>query len=383
MNKFKYYFILLLAGVAIVSCNKSDDDDDTVAVPLRDYTVQYNADNDSIIKYLKNNYITVTNSPGTQQDQDVVISKLVAGDGHVSIWDQQDYLLTTRDVYNDDITYKVYYLILREGTGQNPVNTDKIVAAYKGNLLNGTVFDSSAGGIPGKFLLWPYDQAGADGSFTVIDGWSEIFPKFKTGTATTGTDGVITYNDFGAGVMFLPSGLAYYESAKTDIPAYSPLVFSFKLYDLQRLDHDSDGVYDYQEDINNDGYLYDFTDKVRYPNFPETLVDDTDGDGNADFVDFDDDGDGFTTRFELTKPTGATFSGLSSYYPYDPILDNPNTPNTDESEIWGIPRRPTGALADPTKEESATNSKAFLPEDYTDPARLRMHLDKTYPIKKQ
>jgi FKBP-type peptidyl-prolyl cis-trans isomerase FkpA len=380
MNKFKYYFILLLAGISLVSCNKSDDDD-TVVVPLNDYTVQYKADNDSIVKYLNTNYITVTNSPGTPEDQDVTITKITNPATQPSI---MSYLnsatfpkLLTRDVYNDDITYKVYYLVLRQGTGEvAPMNTDRIYATYKGNLLNGTVFDSSYN-VPG---IWDLDGLGARGVF--VDGWKEIFPKFNIGTSTTAANGVQTYDNFGAGVMFLPSGLAYYASATATIPAYSPLVFSFKLYDLTRTDHDQDGVYDFQEDINKDGYLYDFSDTVKYPSPPVNLVDDTDGDGVADFLDIDDDGDGYSTRFELTKPTGATYSGVSKYYPYDPILDNPKTPNTDESEIWGIPRRPTGALADPTKPESITNSRAFLPADYTDPTRLRMHVDKTYPYQK-
>jgi len=398
MNKFKYYFILLLAGISLVSCNKSGDDD-TPTVPLRDYAVQYKADNDSIEKYLKTNYITVVNSPGTPQDQDVVIKKIVPGDGNVSIWDQTTYKLTSRDVYSDDVTYKVYYLILREGTGSSPTNTDKIVASYTGNLLDNTVFDSSYG-YPGNYFLFPYANSTATES-TVIEGWSEIFPKFKTGTSKTDPNsGVITYTGYGAGVMFLPSGLGYYASSRTGIPAYSPLVFSFKLFDLQRMDNEysvsastggrvfiGDGVPDYLEDINGDGYLYDFRDKTKYPNPPASLVDDTDGDGIADYVDFDDDGDGFTTLFELTKPTGQSGIvgginyGARLYYPWDPIVDNPATPNTDETEPRGIPRRPTGALADPTKAESATNTRAYLPEDYTANPRLRIHLDKTYPIK--
>ncbi|KQB42975.1 FKBP-type peptidyl-prolyl cis-trans isomerase [Flavobacterium aquidurense] len=394
MNKFKYYFILLLAGISLVSCNKSDDDN-VVTVPLRDYAVQYKADNDSIEKYLKTNYITVTNSPGTPQDQDVVIKKIVAGDGNVSIWDQGTYKLTSRNVYSNDITYKVYYLILREGTGSAPTNTDKIVASYTGNLLNNTVFDSSYG-IGTTFNLFPYSNEGS-----VIEGWSEIFPKFKTGSSTTDPgSGVISYKDFGAGVMFLPSGLAYYADSKGTIPSYSPIVFSFKLFDLQRMDNEytisastggrvflGDGVPDYLEDINGDGYLYDFRDKTKYPNPPAELVDDTDKDGVADFVDFDDDGDGFTTRFELTKPTSETgivngFNyGARLYYPWEPLVDNPNTPNTDETEPRGIPRRPTGALADPTKPESATNVRKYIETDYTDNPRLRIHLDNTYPIK--
>ena len=399
MNKFKYYFILLLAGISLVSCSKSDDND-VVTVPLRDYAEQYKADNDSIIKYLKTNYITVTNSPGTPEDQNVVIKKIVAGDGNVSIWDQTLYPLETRDVYSNDVTYKVYYLTLRKGSGQSPTNTDKVVTSYSGNLLDNTVFDSSYG-YATNWFLFPYANATGTDKVAKAQGWSEIFPKFKTGVSKTDPNsGVITYSDFGAGVMFLPSGLAYYAGGSGSVPAYTPVVFSFKLFDLQRMDNEftvstttglavflGDGIPDYLEDINGDGYLYDFRDTKKYPNPPANLIDDTDGDGIPDFLDFDDDGDGFLTRFELTKPAdqigivnGVNY-GIRLYYPWDPTVDNPLTPNTDETEPRGIPRRPTGALADPTKPESSTNVKAYLPEDYTANPRLRIHLDKTYPIK--
>lgn len=237
MNKFKYYFILLLAGISLVSCNKSDDND-VVTVPLRDYAEQYKADNDSIIKYLKTNYITVTNNPGTPQDQDVVIKKIVAGDGNVSIWDQTTYPLETRDVYSNDVTYKVYYLTLRKGLGQSPTNTDKVVTSYSGNLLDNTVFETSYG-YATNWFLFPYGADTATDKVTRVEGWSEIFPKFKTGTSKTDPNsGVITYSDFGAGVMFLPSGLAYYAGGSGSVPAYTPVVFSFKLFDLQRMDNE-------------------------------------------------------------------------------------------------------------------------------------------------
>ena len=363
MNKFKYYFVLLLAGLAIVSCNKSDDDE-AVVVPLRDYAEQYKADNDSIVKYLNNNYIEV------DANYDVKITKIPAGGTQVSIWSQTDYPLQSRDVYNHGVTYKVYYLTFRKGTGESPVNTDRINASYSGNLINGTVFDSSQG-LGRTFDLFVYATQ------PVIDGWGEIFPLFKTGTSVTADNGVITYDNYGAGVMFLPSGLGYYGSAQTDIPAYSPLVFSFKLFALQRLDHDGDGIFDVDEDLNKDGYLYDFRDTARFPTSQPALVDDTDKDGVADFADIDDDGDGFTTLFEITKPTDAPVTGVSKYYPFSPVADNPNTPNTDESETYGIPRRFTGPLKNPLLLESATNPKTALPEDYTDSSRLRLHLDKT------
>ncbi|MFD2939961.1 FKBP-type peptidyl-prolyl cis-trans isomerase [Flavobacterium notoginsengisoli] len=361
MNKFKYYFVLLLAGLAIISCSKKGDDDIEVT-PVRDYAEQYKADNDSIEKYLKNNYIKSVSA-----DFDITFEKITDPATQVSIWDQQTYPLQHRDVYNRDVNYKVYYLILRQGAGEAPCNFDNINVAYKGNLLNGTEFDNSYG-LGRDFSLDVYQG--------IIDGWGEIMPKFKTGVrSVSSTDGAVSYSNYGAGVMFLPSGLGYYANTQANIPAYSPLVFSFKLFGLRRVDSEysfngsanvivGDGVPTYLEDVNGDGYVYDHRDKVRFPNMPPDLIDDTDKDGIPDFLDFDDDGDGYTTRFEITKPTDATFTGISKYYPYDPIPDNPDTPNVDESETWGIP--------------------AVLPDgtvDYTTPGRLgrlRLHVDKDH-----
>lgn len=382
MNKFKYYFILLLAGIAIVSCSKDHDDPETV--PLRDYKEQYKADNDSIVKYLNTHYIKEVTA-----NFDITIEKIPAGGTQTSIMNQTVYPLQSRDVYNHDVTYKVYYLSLNKGTGEAPMNTDRVFASYTGSLLNGTVFDSSYG-VGRSFELYMYAAQ------SVIDGWGEIFPQFKTGTPSApGPDGTITYTDFGAGVMFLPSGLGYYGSGQESIPAYSPLVFSFKLFSLQRLDHDFDGVFDYQEDLNGDGYVYDFRDTARYPTPPTTMVaDDTDKDGIPDYVDSDDDGDGFSTYYEITKPAGQIGFGVkdgqpynygaSTYYFWDPVVDNPSTPNADETEPRGIPRRPTGPLknpADPT--ESIDNPKSFVDDDYTATGRLRIHLDKSYPYQKK
>ncbi|RZJ54046.1 MAG: hypothetical protein EOO44_06460 [Flavobacterium sp.] len=351
MNKFKYYFILLLAGIAVVSCNK-DDDNDVEVVPLRDYKVQYKADNDSIVKYLKTNYIEVDKTTF-----DVKITKIKAGGTQLSIWDQKEYELKIRKVYSNDVNYEVYYLVLREGTGASPCNYDKISASYTGNVLTTSEYFDTSYGVARTFSLEPYLNT------SVIEGWSEIFPQFKTGTSTTAENGVITYDNYGAGVMFLPSGLGYYANTQDKIPAYSPLVFSFKLFSLQRLDHDFDGVFDFEEDLNHDGYLYDFRNTAKYPNPPKDLVsiDDTDKDGVADFIDVDDDGDGYTTFFEITKPTGAPKTGLSTYYPYNPVLDNPNTPNVDETETYGIP------------EFAATGEP-----DYTSPGRKRIHVDKAH-----
>jgi hypothetical protein len=78
--------------------------------------------------------------------------------------------------------------------------------------------------------------------FSTISGWERNIPLFKTGdTPIANADGTVTYNNFGAGVMFIPSGLAYY-STGSGIPTYVPLIFKFKLFAISRLDQDGDGI---------------------------------------------------------------------------------------------------------------------------------------------
>lgn len=396
MNKLKYYFVLLLAGIAIVSCNKKDDDDEVVVVPLKDYQEQFNTDNANIEEYLNTYYISVT------ENMDVTFTKITDPASQPSIMSYLDSptfpKLVLRNIDLHGITYKMYYLVLRQGSGVSPMNTDGVLTAYRGEYLKRvektntepehlttTFFDQS---VYPKNVIDMYVS-------NVIKGWSEIFPQFKAGTTTYNGDGTPNYQDFGAGVLFIPSGLGYYSAppSSSTIPAYAPLIFTFKLYDVKRMDHENngysngvlsenpDGVFDYQEDLNGDGYVRDYRDTTLYPNAPVN-PDDTDGDGIPDFLDHDDDGDGYTTRFEVTKPALAPITGISLYYPYDSRGDNPDTPNVDESELWGIPRKPTGDLTDNSKPESITNPRKFVPEDYTTPGRLRIHVDKTYPYKK-
>lgn len=302
MNKFKYYFILMIGVVSLFSCSKNDT---PTVEPLRDYAVQYASDNTDIEEYLKTNYITVVNHPGFIDDQDISIVKIPAGGTQKSIWDQTTYELKSRNVSLHDITYKLYYLVLRTGTGTAPSNVDGVLASYKGEYLERltTAGVTALTATPFEEVKYPQQFFSL---FSVIPGWSEIFPQFKTGTYTSNSDGTVSYNDFGAGVMFIPSGLAYYAAGKGTIPAYAPLVFGFKLYEIQRTDQDGDGVMSFQEDINGDGYMRVLATGVANP-------DDTDGDGIPNFADVDDDGDGYGTKIEIKNPA----TGLS--YPFADI----------------------------------------------------------------
>lgn len=317
MNKIKLNFIVLLTMLIAVSSCK-DDDDDIVVTPPKPYAEQYALDIAAIESYLKTHYISnIVNHPGFPDDQDVTISEITDAATQPSLYSYLDSptlpRLSFRNVSLHNITYKVYTLVIREGVrkdavnagGEYPCNLDGVFAGYKGTLLDGTVFDSSNNGQ----ALYNIDGTDHDGGMGVIRGWSEGFPQFSTGWVSANPDnsGTIQYNDFGVGVMFIPSGLGYYNTAKTNIPAYSPLVFSVKLYSVKRYDHDADGIPSYQEDLNGDHYMNSFATGVVNP-------DDTDKDGTPDFADFDDDGDNYATRGEVKDANG-------KYYEFDKIPD--------------------------------------------------------------
>tara|TARA_R110000868_G_scaffold36900_6_gene130529 strand:+ start:1383 stop:2354 length:972 start_codon:yes stop_codon:yes gene_type:complete len=294
MNKFKYYFILIITTFSLFSCSKNNSN---AIVPLRDYAVQYTSDNSDIEEYLKTYYITVVDHPGFSDDQDVTFTKIPDGGTQKSIWDQTDYELKSREVSLHDITYKLYYLVLRQGIGSSPSNVDGVLSSYRGDYLEQIVTSNVSTLTVTQFEEVKYPQQMIS-LFSTITGWSEIFPQFKTGGYTTKEDGTVSYNDFGAGVMFIPSGLAYYATGSGVVPAYVPLVFSFKLYELQRLDQDGDGIPSYLEDLNGDGYMRSLATGVVNP-------DDTDGDLIPNFLDVDDDADGYSTKSEITNANGA------------------------------------------------------------------------------
>lgn len=264
MNKiYKILFFLLAAFT--VSCSKNDDNS---PAPLRDYADQYAKDLDTIDEFIDTHYMTVT------PDYDVTFTAIPTGGTQPSIRTQHDYPLDSIIVNKHDIDYKVYYIKLREGDNKAPTAVDSVHVAYKGNLINLSQFDYA------QNPLW----------FTlenVIPGWGEIIPLFKTGTYDT-TEGPnpVTFTGYGAGVMFLPSGLAYYSQTTANIPSYSSLIFSFKLMELRYRDHDKDGILS--------------KDEVEHPgDNPKDY--DSDGDGTPNMNDIDDDNDHFLTKNEIHK----------------------------------------------------------------------------------
>ncbi|MCH7523579.1 MAG: hypothetical protein IIC74_00875, partial [Bacteroidetes bacterium] len=119
----------------------------------------------------------------------------------------------------------------------------------------------------------------------LVPGWNRVMPEFNIAESfIENGDGTISFANAGVGVMFLPSGLAFFADSPPGVPLYSNVIFKFELYQSEVNDHDLDGVPSYLEDLNGNLNLND---------------DDTDANTLPNYFDPDDDGDGVLTINEL------------------------------------------------------------------------------------
>jgi hypothetical protein len=317
MNKIKYYFTALITILTLFSCSKNEIAAET---PAKDFGPQYNIEIANIETYLKTYYIKEL---GPNEDStDVTFDKIPDGGTQASIYsllnkpDQFKRILLSKNIDLHGITYKLYYLLLSPGTGDSPCNVDNVLTAYRGEYINTTTTNNVTTVTGTTFFEEQKKPQAMFNLSNTIRGWGEIFPKLKVGTSTSNSDdGTVTYKDFGAAWVFIPSGLAYYNSGTGSIPAYASLIFRIKLYAIKRNDTDNDGIPSYKEDINHDGFVRDYRNTTLYPTTPVN-PDDTDGDKIPDFIDIDDDGDFYTTIFEITNPA------TKKLYPFG--SDDPN-----------------------------------------------------------
>lgn len=283
MNRILKAFSLIALITFFASCKK---DDDANVAPPRDYGVQYASDKDSIETFLKTHSIDLNT-----MTMDATFPLINKDNTDPSIWTQTEYPLKNIKVTRNDVEYTVYYLSFREGVKDSPTLGDNINFTYRGTIFDGTQFD---------FRQYSSTEIPVYG---LIPGWWDIMPLFKSGIYVEGNEGEpAAFTDFGAGAMFLPSGLAYFNASPGGlVPTYACMAFTFQLLDVTYTDLDSDGILNKNE-VAKPG------DSVEY--------NDTDGDETPNYLDSDDDGDGRLTKDEL-RIKGQT----NVFYKYEDIFD--------------------------------------------------------------
>ncbi|WP_051907725.1 FKBP-type peptidyl-prolyl cis-trans isomerase [Flavimarina sp. Hel_I_48] len=282
MNSKKVILSLVLATMALISCNKDDDNNGPAPVPDRDRE-EVKAESDSTITaYLETHYYNYEEFDNPSEDFDY---KIRFGELKGENADKKSLLedVTVQEINFADVNYKLYTLVVREGEGKQATYADSVYMNYNGRLFNDERFDGSV------TPLW-FNLPGvitSNGITGTVPGFANGVNSFKGASSVSlNTDGTLKFsNDYGIGAVFIPAGLAYFSGSQGSIPAYSSLIFTMEIFDvIENTDNDRDGVPNIVEDINKNKILRD---------------DDTDSNGTPNYLDIDDDGDGIPTREEI------------------------------------------------------------------------------------
>jgi FKBP-type peptidyl-prolyl cis-trans isomerase len=103
----------------------------------------------------------------------------------------------------DGTTAEMQYKVITEGTGAVPKTNDSVSVNYKGTLIDGKEFDSSAkhGGQPAKFQV-----------NRVVRGWTEALSRMKAGSKwELYVPSTLAYGDQGSGPTIEPGSTLIFE----------------------------------------------------------------------------------------------------------------------------------------------------------------------------
>ena len=291
--------VLLISTFLFISSCSNDDNNVNTIIDLEPVLDQYILENDSIVTYMKTHFYNYEDFQNLESNSSVdLVIDTIAGDNSnkVSIFDQiTTFTVDIVDENEEIVPHNMYYVINREGNGQNPSVADSVFVSYKGfRPYSDDVFDSK------PFPVW------LDNVFN-IRGFKEFTSFLKRGDVNINNDGTYDFENFGIGFVIMPSKLGYYDNSTSKIPAYSPLIFQVNLHTLNVTDHDLDTINSIEEDLNGDNDLFN---------------DDTDEDGIPNFQDIDDDNDGILTKDEYDQngdnvPDDSDNDGIPDYLDSD------------------------------------------------------------------
>ncbi|MCH2489749.1 MAG: hypothetical protein MK211_06325 [Flavobacteriales bacterium] len=300
MKKLNILFTtLLMVSVVFTSCK--NDDEGPNRVPPRDRGEEAIFAQAEIETYLETHFYNYEEFENPTSDFDYKIRFDTIADENadkIPLIDQVDFKMV-KDRVETDLIYKLYYLKVVQGEGESPNFPDIAVTNYEGRKLDNELFDSSV--IPVSFDLT-----------RTVNGFQDAMVEFNgAGAIIDNPDGSVSFEDFGVGAVFIPSGLGYFNNppAASGILPYEQIIFTIQLYEVEEGDQDNDGIPSIMEDLNDNGLEED---------------DDTDEDGLPNYSDNDDDNDGRLTRNEIEINEDGTITF--------PDVDGDGTPDYLDSD---------------------------------------------------
>lgn len=222
--------------VTIWSCKK-DDGPGIEVVPPR-LLSEVALENDATIKdFLDNHFYNYEEfaNPGPNFNYRIVIDTIAGNNSDKTPLSQQVLTEVVKVSSTDlnlpseetDIEHTLYYLIAREGIGNQATAKDSVYLNYRGKRLDGTVFDSRLGS-PTWFDL-PGTLSETVQVPPAVTGFRNGVAKFKAGGEIIDKgDGTFEVAGSGIGLIIMPSGLAYFQNSTVG-QAYAPLLFEVNL----------------------------------------------------------------------------------------------------------------------------------------------------------
>lgn len=303
--KLRTFFLFFGIFALIITSCEEDEEGSVVTIEIRDPEEVAVENLDEIENFMDTHYYELQENPTNPNFRIFTFGPIEGENEDRPPISESPFLMDTT-IIQRDVSYKLYYLKFREGNPEErkPKFVDSTLVTYQGLTLDNVNFDAAPNPI------W-FDITNN------IRGFQELLTKLSGASGyEENPDGTVTFNDdFGKGVVFIPSGLAYFSAppSGSSIEPYKPIIFSVQLYKSRENDHDLDGIPSYKEDLNNNG-------RINESATSEDVGDDLDGDGLANFVDEDDDGDGVLTIDEISDDEGNTI------IPY-PDYNNDGTPD--------------------------------------------------------
>src|SRR5690606_17499996 len=128
-------------------------------------------------------------------DYKIVIDSISGDNAEKTPLIEQVQHKTVVDRVESDLSYKMYYLNVLQGEGDALSFADAALLTYEGMDLDRDVFDLS--NTPVQFDMT-----------AVIAGFQEGLTEFNgAGNYIKNEDGTITFENFGVGAVFIPTGL--------------------------------------------------------------------------------------------------------------------------------------------------------------------------------
>ncbi|MFK7814155.1 MAG: FKBP-type peptidyl-prolyl cis-trans isomerase [Maribacter sp.] len=309
MKRYRIVIVFLMI-LAVCSCKKDEDEKFDVEIvdprPLSEVAIENDAE---LIEYFSTHFYNYEEfeNPPADFDFEIKISPIDENNlDKTAIIDSDrlsfvDLKVSSNTFPGDipeetDISHRLYFLSARDGGGENPTVVDSVYIQYEGFTLDDNVFENN--------LTW-FDLQGTgtiENSGQFVQGFKEGLVLLKDGNnLIENVDGTFNIDDSGIGVIFMPSGLAYFNSGQVGA-AFSPIAFKVDMLEANQADHDRDGIPSILEDLNANLDLFDDnTDETDFPNYLDAdddnddipTIDEIELDADGKFVGFKDtDGDG-------------------------------------------------------------------------------------------